>query len=78
MYKNMTVQLMKKLIVVSQKYWKSLLFQEKLQSVTELLSQGIGLSLSKIRDTKNVNQGENLITDKEVELVPVKFFSYQV
>lgn len=69
---------MKKLIVVSQKYWKSLLFQEKLQSVTELLSQGIGLSLSKIRDTKNVNQGENLITDKEVELVPVKFFSYQV
>ena len=78
MYKNMTVQLKKKLIVVSQKYWKSLLFQEKLQSVTELLSQGIGLSLSKIRDTKNVNQGENLITDKEVELVPVKFFSYQV
>ena len=74
----MTVQLKKKLIVVSQKYWKSLLFQEKLQPVTELVNQGIGLSLSNIRDLINLNQCQNLIPDKKVKLLPVKFLSYQV
>ena len=50
-YKNMTVQLKKKLIMVSQKYQqKRVLFQYELQSITELLNQGIGTSLSEIGD----------------------------
>ena len=54
---------------------KRLLFQEELQSITELLNQVIGTSLSEITDMINLKNGENIITNKEVKLLLVKFLS---
>ena len=66
----MTVKL--KLIVVSQKYQiNNLLFQ----SIKELLNQGIGISLSRIRDTKNLKHGKYIITEKEKKLLLIEFLS---
>ena len=52
-----------------------MLFQEELQSITELLNQVIGTSLSEITDMINLKNGENIITNKEVKLLLVKFLS---
>ena len=57
---------------------KRLLFQEELQSITELLNQGIGTSLSGIKDMINLKQGENIITNKEVKLPLVEFLSDKI
>ena len=54
---------------------KRLLFQEELQSITELLNQVIGTSLSEITDMINLKNGENIITNKEVKLLLVNFLS---
>ena len=37
------------------------------------MEHGIGISLSKIRDMVNFNQGEDVITNKEVKLVIAEF-----
>ena len=55
-----------------------MLFQEELQSITELLNQGIGTSLSGIKDMINLKQGENIITKKEVKLPLVEFLSDKI
>ena len=63
----MTVQLKKKLIVVSQKYQISVgYFKRNFNFITKLLNQCIGTSLSEIRDMINFKQDENIITNKEV------------
>ena len=54
---------------------KRLLFQEELQSVTELLNQGIGTSPSEIRDMINLKQGENIVTNKGVKWLLAEFLS---
>ena len=55
-----------------------MLFQEELQSITELLNQGTGTSLSEIRDTINLKQGENVVTNKEVKLLLAEFLSDKI
>ena len=55
-----------------------MLFQEELQSITEPLNQGIGTSLSGIKDMINLKQGENIITNKEVKLPLVEFLSDKI
>ena len=58
---------------------KRLVFQEELQSITELLlNQVIATSLSVIRDMVNLKQGENIITNKEVKLLLVEFLSDKI
>ena len=57
---------------------KRLLFQEDLQSITELLNQGIGTSLSQIRDMINLKQGENIVTNKGVKWLLVEFLSDKI
>ena len=47
-------------------------------TITELLNQSIGTSLSDIKDTINLTQGENVITSKEVKLLLVKFLSDKI
>ena len=69
----MTVQLKKKMIVVSQKYQISVgYFKRNFNLITELLNQCIGTSLSEIRDMINFKQDENIITNKEVNLLLVR------
>ena len=64
----MTVQLKKKLIVVSQKYQISVgYFKRNFNFITKLLNQCIGTSLSEI-----FKQDENIITNKEVNLLLVR------
>ena len=69
----MNVQLKKKMIVVSQKYQISVgYFKRNFNLITELLNQCIGTSLSEIRDMINFKQDENIITNKEVNLLLVR------
>ena len=57
---------------------KRLLLQEELQSITKLLNQGIGTSLSEVRDMINLKQGENIIINKEVKLLLIEFLTDKI
>ena len=53
-------------------------FQEELQSITKLLNQGIGTSLSEVRYMINLKQGENIIINKEVKLLLIEFLTDKI